>query len=61
VQSYFAQGVDAWMTQPEGPLQDDPPDCETYVTRALLYDLDRSLYSYLQYLLRDVKAYHWRA
>ncbi|HEY4001280.1 MAG TPA: hypothetical protein VGO93_20580 [Candidatus Xenobia bacterium] len=54
-QHYFAQAVAAWMTQPGGPLQAD--DSDPYCSRSRLYDLDRSMYGYLEYLLRETRSY----
>lgn len=54
-QHYFIHAVEAFMTQAGGPLRDDA-GLDVYCSRARLYDLDRSVYSYVEYLLRDVRA-----
>jgi len=52
-QHYFAQAMEAYLSSPDGPLQWDEGS-GAYCSRSELYDLDRSIYTYVDYLMRDV-------
>ena len=52
---YFAQAVEAFLTAPHGQLSASIPDNRDPICRKdELYDIDRSIYSYIEYLFKQV-------
>jgi hypothetical protein len=52
---YFAQTVEAFLTAPHGQLTGGYDDRHSFLcTKEELYDIDRSMYAYIEYLFRQV-------
>jgi hypothetical protein len=52
---YFAQAVEAFLTAPQGRLLPDTPHDENILcSKEQLYDLDRPMFTYVEYLLKQL-------
>ncbi|MCE1247078.1 MAG: hypothetical protein LWY06_10575 [Firmicutes bacterium] len=52
---YFAQTVEAFLTAPHGQLTGGYDDRHSFLcTKEELYDIDRTMYAYIEYLFRQV-------